>query len=733
MGKVLGAVAAGVLTVATGGSFLGFTGLTAGLLSAASSLVLSGLTSALAPKQKQADPTSSYSAVIKGGSLTRQVRQPITARRQVYGEMRVSGPYAFIGSTNENEYLHFILMLASHEVDGIGEIWLNDESITDDMLNGSGDVTSGKYSGYARITKKLGTAVQGAESNMLAAFPDWTSDHRLQGIAYVYVRLKYNRDVFAGGIPVVTAWVRGKKVYDPRTAASAWSHNPALFVRDYLTDDLLGVGVLAADIDDTFVTSSANNCEEFVTTTSVTHTVTAVATGTEIFTLDGDTCKFQTGDRVTVSSTTSLPGGITDDTTDYFVILYQRRGTVRIKLAETYDDAIAGTAVDITSAGSGTITIIKNAEPRYSAGGIADSDGAPHEIITSMLSSMAGKAVYCGGTWRIMSGQYATPTISFNEDDLAGSLIVQTKTSRRERFNRVQGTYISPLNNGQPSDYPSVKNDTYKTEDGGKYIDYPLDLNFTQRPHTAQRLAKVALEIMRQEIVVSGRFMLTAFKCQVGDNILFSNDTYGWTDKPFEVVEWALQIEEREGVAIPYVEMKLKETAATIYDWSNGEETAVDPAPNTDLPNVTDVSAPTGLSFDSFPVVTLGGDTIFRIILSWDSHPDTFVLEGGEFEIQYKLASESDYKPSFFVDGEQTTSEIVQGSINVEYDLRIRAVNNVGVRSGWQPLTGIVAGSSGGIGSSEDWEDFSGSPGSSEDWEDFSGSPGSTEDWEFFI
>jgi hypothetical protein len=736
MGKVLGAVAAGILTVATGGTFLGFTGITAGLLTAASSLVLSGLSSALSPKPKAPDVSSSPFQSIKSGSITKQIRQPITPRRTVYGELRASGPYAFIGSTNSNQYLHFILLLASHEVENIGEIWANDDSITPDMLDGNGDVTSGKYSGLMRIVKYNGTTTQGADATMQSAFPEWTAAHQLLGISYVYVRLKYDRDKFASGIPNISAWIKGKKVFDTRVDQSKWHHNPALFVNDYLVDTSLGLGVDQADIDDDFIISSANNCEEFVTTESVSHDVSSIATSTDIFTLAGDTLKFQTGDRVNVISDGSLPGGITDASTNYYVIPYQRRETCRIKLASSYANALAGTAVDISSAGSGTIQIVKNAEPRYSAGGYIDSDGEPHSIIEGILSSMAGKTIYSGGRWRILSGSYETPTIAFDEDDLAGPITLQTKTSRRDRFNRVIGTYVSPLNNGQPTDYPSVGNSTYETQDG-RTIETPFDQPFTQRTHQAQRIAKIKLEISRQEIIFTSKFKLSAFKVQVGDNCLMSNATYGWTNKPFEVVEWSLQVEEIEGQVIPYIEMKLKETASTIYDWNSGEETAVDPAPNTTLPEIFNVAAPSGLSFDSYPVATLGGDTVFRIVLSWDQHEDTFVLQGGLFEIQYKLAADSEYKPSFFVDGALTLSEIVQGAAGAEYDLRMRAVNNIGVRSGWQPLTGVVSGSSGGVTDTEDWGNFTDTPTSppadTADWEDFSGGTSGDEDWGGFI
>ncbi len=730
MGKILGAVAVGALTVATGGTFLGFTGLTAGLLSAASSLVLSGITSALAPKPKASEFSSA--AFSQDGGLTRQIRQPITARRIVYGEVRASGPYAFIGSTSSNQYLHFILMVAAHEVEEIGEIWINDESITPDWINANGDVEVGKYSGYVRIKKVLGSDTQGALPDMMTAFPEWTENHRLQGIAYIYVRLLYNRDVWAGGIPNVSAWLRGKRTLDPRSETTYYNQNPVLMVNDYLTDSSLGLGANSSNIEQDFLISGANTSEEFVTTTTLIHEVTIVDTTKNLFSLNGDTLQFQRGDRVNVLSTGTLPAGITDSSTDYYAVPYQRLQYPRIGIAETYEDALAGNLVDITTVGSGTITVQKNAEPRYVACGAVDVDGQPHEIISGMLSSMAGKAVYGGGRWRLLVGKYETPTILFDENDLAGPIIVKTKISRADRFNRVYGTYTSPLNNSQPTDYPVVKNDFYADQDG-QIISTKIDLPFTPRPHMAQRIVKIELEKGRQEIVFTARYKLTAFKCQTGDNVLINNMRYGWTEKPFEVIEWALQIEDQAGVPVPYIEMKLKETAPECYDWNNGEETAVDPAPNTTIPNAFDIDAVSGLSFDSIGLTTAASDIIYTLILAWDIHPDAFVQQGGQYEIQYKLSVDVNYQPSFFVDGLIRSSIIATASAGTTYDIRIRAINNVGVRGPWNYLLGVVTGTGGGVTDSEDWGNFTDSPSSSEDWGDFLSSTSGDEDWGGFL
>lgn len=60
----------------------------------------------------------------------------------------------------------------------------------------------------------------------------------------------------------------------------------------------------------------------------------------------------QTKDKVVITSTATMPGGVTSGAT-YWAI---RVSATQIKLAISYANAVAGTAVDITSAGTGTVT-----------------------------------------------------------------------------------------------------------------------------------------------------------------------------------------------------------------------------------------------------------------------------------------------------------------------------------------------------------------------------------------
>lgn len=194
------------------------------------------------------------------------VRSPIAARQIIYGRAKVSGVIVYLGVTGANkEYLHMVLAVAGHEVQEIGDVYFNEDLV----LTGSGDgAATGKYAGHADIYKKLGAAGQTAFAQLVtdtAALVDgkWTSDHKLTGIACIYVRLKFNSDIFVGGIPNVSAIVRGKKVFDPRTSTTAYSPNPALCLRDYLTSSL-GLGMSTTEIDDTACIAAANECDEQV-------------------------------------------------------------------------------------------------------------------------------------------------------------------------------------------------------------------------------------------------------------------------------------------------------------------------------------------------------------------------------------------------------------------------------------------------------------------------------------
>ena len=214
----------------------------------------------LAPKM----PSFADSSLSDRSQLT---RNPISARTIVYGKSRVSGTIVYLSTTGDkNQFLHIVLTLAGHEIQAIDEVYFNDE-----LVPLSGNTPTGFYNGVARVKKHLGEAGQAGDSDLItdtANLTDgkWTTNHRLDGIAYLYVRLTWDAEKYPSGIPNISAVIRGKKVLDPRSPSNpiAYSANAALCLRDYLTDAALGMGMTSAEVDDTAFGVAATICEEQV-------------------------------------------------------------------------------------------------------------------------------------------------------------------------------------------------------------------------------------------------------------------------------------------------------------------------------------------------------------------------------------------------------------------------------------------------------------------------------------
>ena len=94
------------------------------------------------------------------GTRGQMVRSPISARQIIYGKAKVSGTIVYIQeSGTKNEYLNIVIAIAGHEVEEIGDVYLNEDVV----LTGAGDGSAtGKYAGHADIYKKLGAPGQTA-------------------------------------------------------------------------------------------------------------------------------------------------------------------------------------------------------------------------------------------------------------------------------------------------------------------------------------------------------------------------------------------------------------------------------------------------------------------------------------------------------------------------------------------------------------------------------------------
>jgi len=477
------------------------------------------------------------------------------------------------------------------------------------------------YSGKARVQFKLGTANQTAFSDLVSVSTvGWSNDHRLRGRACAYIRLEFDQDVYPNGVPNISFLVRGKKVFDPRNNTTVWSANPALCLNDYMTNTAYGIACnYATEIDQATLIASANICDEAVDSPSVTK--------------------------------------------------------------------------------------------RYECNGTIGTDNAPQEIINSILSSMSGKAVWTNGKWRILAGAYYTPTLTFNESDLRNGFRVQSLISRRESFNSIKGVFSSDQNKYIVTDFPAIVDETFIAQDNAEKVFKDIRLPMTTDVNMARRLAKIELLKARQQITVVLPMKLQGLQANVGDIVRINNTRMGWSNKPFEVVSMTMALGEAPGV-----DLNLREIDTTVYTWTSADTVPNDPAPNTNLPNPFLVDPPANLTIAPTTRLALDGTVQNGLLVTWDVSTNAFV---NQYEVQW-IRGSSNFDWGLITDSATTTSNygliantstfeqdyglitdatsteepqynslfvtnpyyfIPQAIAEVEYSVRARAINTLGVRS----------------------------------------------------
>jgi len=129
--------------------------------------------------------------------------------------------------------------------------------------------------------------VDTADANLMAAAPTkWTAAHKLSGFTYIVMTLDMRCERLQGGVPNVTAKIKGKKVLDPRTGRVAYSRNPALCLADFIASE---AGYLASyeQIELNSLIAAANDCDVATYDPATANADRKTYGGTPRYTCDG--------------------------------------------------------------------------------------------------------------------------------------------------------------------------------------------------------------------------------------------------------------------------------------------------------------------------------------------------------------------------------------------------------------------------------------------------------------
>lgn len=397
---------------------------------------------------------------------------PGTPRKILLGKTAGETDVRYQTFTGANQsYLEQIICVASHKVNSIYELWLDNEL----AWSSAGGVVA-KFAPFLTIT----TRAEGTSANGIAIDTVWTATATLTGCAYFHAKFLLIRDdgnggndsPFATGVTSrMTVRCEGALVYDPRLdstvtggagthradnqATWAWdanaSRNPALQLLWYLlgweinTKLAVGMGLPAARIDLPSFITAANACDESVT------------------------------------------------------------------------------KADLTT------------EPRYRTDGVLSESDDRTAVVDTLCASMNAILRDSGGklSLDVLYNDLAAPIGSFDENDVIGALTWNQTPDLSATFNITRGKRIDPADNAlyQPVDYPEVKLTSPDGIDRIDTADYPL----VESNGQAQRLAKQRLQRGQYQGRLSFVGKPSWWQTSVGDVVQFSAQTYGWTNKLFRV------------------------------------------------------------------------------------------------------------------------------------------------------------------------------------------------------
>ena len=574
----------------------------------------------------------------------------------IYGRRRVGSTVVFMNTADKrSKDLFVVYALSVGEVDQIelDTIEINGVSIKDTAVfrqgyyAGSDKISSG--AGSLCTASQIGTVQQsnagtsgtdptkryrmvfnahhGADDQtadpMLTASisSQWTSSHRLRGVAYLACSFEYdNRGMFSS-IPQLTVIVRGKKVYDPRLDGSIsggsgshriddpdtyeWSDNAVLCTLDYMTNDEYGKGLGASSLNLQSFQTAADTSDELEDTPDYSGSYAAATFSTT------------SGQReISVDETTWIQAkasgklnlrdsGATSVFADCEVV-----GGYRF---EPFGDDLDHRLVLDCSAGSTytdeTGTALVQVK-RFHCNGVVDANKNVLENTRELLANMRGILNYIDGKYEIVLEDTASSSFTVTDDHIINSAgVTLNYESKADKANKVVVQFFNEKKKFE-MDTVTVFHDAtpnYKSDDGGEELELVVDFPYVINSYVAYNMGEAILGRSRNQQTISFTAVPELYKVKVGDVITVAYTPLGLTGKLFRVENIGLEPTGLVNIqAVEYLD---------IYTWEAPPQEVIEDY--TYIPQGFEVSAPTGLTFTDSNTSATG-----RPFLSWNEPTD---------------------------------------------------------------------------------------------------------------
>ncbi len=579
----------------------------------------------------------------------------------IYGTRRVGAQIVYMDvSGNDSRDLYVVYALAVGEVDEIigRSIELDGNPLTDSARfrdggyigsdkigSGSGSLNTASQNGTGvdagaggfgtnpasryRYVMNLhhGAATQTADPMLVASMPNWTTDHKLNGVAYIACHFGYDKEGIWSGVPQLTVQVRGKKVYDQRLDSTnggsgsqrvadattyAYSDNPALCFQDYIINNEYGKGIPTSKINFTTFATAANTCDVQVDQPYFNGSSKAITWSGG----NGDDYINITGTNANRDWWQNKVGELMDLTNSGGSTILDGVQIKDVRRDEFYDQSVDYSVFIGSTLGadysSNTGTYLLKVK-RFTCNGYLDCNKNVMDNAKELLANMRGIFLYVDGKYELSIEDTGSSSFSITDAHIiADAGITVDYGNKDKKANKVIVEFFN-ANKKYELDTATVLHSAttdasdYTSDDGGEVLEIKAEFPFITDPYIAYNMGKAILTRSRNQITMQFLGTPEMYKLNVGDIVDLTYAGLGFSGKVCRVE--ALELQPDGLVAVSLIEY------FDVYTWEVPAQEPTEELSN--LPSAYAVKAPTGLAFTDTDSSSTG-----RPFLAWNEPTD---------------------------------------------------------------------------------------------------------------
>lgn len=325
--------------------------------------------------------------------------------------------------------------------------------------------------------------------------------------------------------------------------------------------------------------------------------------------------------------------------------------------------------------------------PMYRAAGVFLEGSPAADVLDDLAQAMAGKWAYAAGEFFLRAGAYQAPVMSLSEADLA---VVQTSADgsvsqsgisisphlpRNEKVNTVAIRIWDEAANYIETPIQPFRADALVAADGAE-LSQEVSMPAVFYAPQAYHIAGILLRDSRDPLRVMLTFKLRAWPLEIFDSVYLTLAHFGWVNKEFIIENW--RFSPQSGVILT-----MKETSAAIFQYGAGFLPG-GYAPNTGLPKPWDIHPPTITSVSSGEdqlIVQSDGTIVNSVLVTWAPIADASIVNGGNVQVRFRVVPDGAWQ-TVTVPGDATQARLT-GVNDLDVILIIARTSNTIAASDW--------------------------------------------------